>query len=75
LFALCRIAIWASAFHPFRVSPAFDRYQPPTEAKKVLTLVQTPRFICQVNQKSKIKNQKSKIVRSANSQQLARSKQ
>jgi hypothetical protein len=73
LFALCRIAIWASAFHPFRVSPAFYRYQPPTEAKKSFDLSSNPQI--HLSSQSKIKNQKSKIVRSANSQQLARSKQ
>jgi len=73
LFALCRIAIWASAFHPFRVSSAFDRYQPPTEAKKSFDLSSNPQI--HLSSQSKIKNQKSKIVRSANSQQLARSKQ
>jgi len=73
LFALCRIAIWASGFHPFRVSPAFDRYQPPTEEKKSFDLSSNPQI--HLSSQSKIKNQKSKIVRSANSQQLARSKQ
>jgi hypothetical protein len=73
LFALCRIAIWASAFHPFRVSSAFDRYQPPTEAKKSFDLSSNPQI--HLSSQSKIKNQKSKIDRSANSQQLARSKQ
>jgi hypothetical protein len=73
LFALCRIAISASAFHPFRVSPAEDRYQPPTEAKKSFDLSSNPQI--HLSSQSKIKTQKSKIVRSANSQQLARSKQ
>jgi hypothetical protein len=73
LFALCRIAIWASAFHPFRVSPAFDRYQPPTGAKKSFDLSSNPQIY--LSSQSKIKNQKSKIVLSANSKQLARSKQ
>jgi len=46
---------------------------PPTEAKKSFDLTSNPQI--HLSSQSKMKNQKSKIVRSANSQQLARSKQ